>query len=126
MRQPSVSEQIVVATSEDVLEGGRVVVDVDGVEVGIFRLDGRLYAWENKCAHAGGPVCQGTLMNRVVERLDDDRRSLGDDFGGELHIVCPWHGYEYNVRTGEHPAYPRARLRPVEVEEREGEILVRL
>lgn len=120
------AEAIVAALSEDVLEGGRVVVDVDGLEIGIFRLDGELYAWENRCAHAGGPVCQGVLMNRVVEQLDDERRSLGDDFADEKHIVCPWHGYEYNVRTGEHPADPRARLRPIEVEERGGEILVRL
>ena len=117
---------IVAALSEDVLEGGRVVVDVDGVEIGIFRLDGHLYAWENRCAHLGGPVCQGVLMNRVVERLDGERRSLGDDFGEELHIVCPWHGYEYDVRTGRHPADPRARLRAIEVEERGGEILVSL
>ncbi|MHB8695756.1 MAG: Rieske (2Fe-2S) protein [Solirubrobacteraceae bacterium] len=119
-------ESIVAALSEDVLEGGRVVVDVDGLEIGIFRVDGRLYAWENQCAHLGGPVCQGTLMNRVVERLDDARRSLGDDFGDELHIVCPWHGYEYDVRTGRHPADPSARLRSIEVEEREGEIHVRV
>ena len=117
---------IVAALTEDVLEGGRVVVDVDGTEVGIFRLDGRLYAWENRCAHVGGPVCQGVLMNRVVERLDEGRRSLGDDFAEELHIVCPWHGYEYDVRTGRHPGDPTARLRPIEVEERGGEILVRL
>ena len=71
----------------------------------------RLYAWENRCAHAGGPVCQGKLMNRVVERLDAGKRSLGDDFSDELHIVCPWHGYEYDVRTGEHPADSRLRLR---------------
>src|SRR5215213_4604173 len=105
---------IVVAVKEDVLEGGRVVVD------------GRLYAWENRCAHAGGPVCQGKLMNRVVERLDAGKRSLGDDFSDQLHIVCPWHGYEYDVRTGEHPADSRLRLRRVDVEEQEGEILVRL
>src|SRR5438270_13548634 len=119
-------EAVVAALTEDVLEGGRVVVDVDGTEIGIFRLDGRLYAWENRCAHLGGPVCQGTLMNRVFERLDGDKRSLGDDFGPQLHIVCPWHGYEYDVRTGAHPADPAARLRAVEVQEQEGEILVRL
>jgi nitrite reductase/ring-hydroxylating ferredoxin subunit len=117
---------IVVAVKEDVLEGGRVVVDVEGVEIGIFRLDGRLYAWENRCAHAGGPVCQGKLMKRVVERLDSEQRSLGDDFSDELHIVCPWHGYEYDVRTGEHPADSQLRLRAFEVEESDGEILVRL
>lgn len=120
------SEAIVVGLREDVLEGGRVVVDVEGTEIGIFRLDGQLYAWENSCAHAGGPVCQGKLMNRVVERLDDGKRSLGDDFSDQLHIVCPWHGYEYDVRTGEHPADPGARLRRVEVEEHDGEIRVRL
>jgi nitrite reductase/ring-hydroxylating ferredoxin subunit len=120
------NEAIVVAVKEDVLEGGRVVVDVGGVEVGIFRIGGRLYAWENRCVHAGGPVCQGKLMNRVVERLDPGKRSLGDDFSDELHIVCPWHGYEYDVRTGEHPADSRLRLRRVDVEERDGEILVRL
>jgi nitrite reductase/ring-hydroxylating ferredoxin subunit len=120
------NNEVVVAVKEDVLEGGRVVVDVDGVEVGIFRIGGRLYAWENRCVHAGGPVCQGKLMNRVVERLDPGKRSLGDDFSDELHIVCPWHGYEYDVRTGEHPADSRLRLRRVDVEERGGEILVRL
>jgi nitrite reductase/ring-hydroxylating ferredoxin subunit len=120
------SNAIVVGVKDDVLEGGRVVVDVEGLEIGIFRLDGRLYAWENRCVHAGGPVCQGKLTNRVVERLDPAMRSLGDDFSDELHIVCPWHGYEYDVRTGEHPADSRLRLRHIEVEEREGEIVVRL
>ena len=43
------SDAIVVGMREDVLEGGRVVVDVDGIEIGIFRLDGELYAWENRC-----------------------------------------------------------------------------
>jgi nitrite reductase/ring-hydroxylating ferredoxin subunit len=119
-------EPIVAALTEDVLEGGRVVVDVAGLEVGIFRLDGRLYAWENRCAHLGGPVCQGALMNRVTELLDDGKRSLGDDFSEELHIVCPWHGYEYDVRTGCHPGDPQARLRRVEVEESGGEIVVRV
>jgi len=40
--------------------------------------------------------------------------------------VCPWHGYEYDIRTGEHPADARLRLRGIDVEERGGEILVRL
>jgi nitrite reductase/ring-hydroxylating ferredoxin subunit len=121
-----VNTAIVAALSEDVLEGGRVVVAVDGIEVGIFRVDGELYAWENRCMHAGGPVCQGKLINRVVERLDDQQRSLGDHFADELHIVCPWHGYEYDVRTGQHPADPGVRLRSIEVSEHEGEIHVRI
>jgi nitrite reductase/ring-hydroxylating ferredoxin subunit len=60
----------------------------------------------------------------VVERLDEHRRSLGDFFGDRTHIVCPWHGYEFDLRTGEHPADPSIRLRPYPVHERDGEIVV--
>jgi nitrite reductase/ring-hydroxylating ferredoxin subunit len=115
---------VVVATSEDVAEGGRIVVEVDGAELGVFRLDGRLYAWANDCAHAGGPVCQGKLVRRVVERLDGDRRSLGDHFGDETHLVCPWHGYEFDVRTGRHPAGGGIALAGYPVREHGGEIHV--
>jgi nitrite reductase/ring-hydroxylating ferredoxin subunit len=121
-----VSDAVVVARSLDVEEGGRAVVSIEGDEIGVFRVAGRLYAWSNYCAHNGGPVCQGAMLNRVVERIDEDRRSLGDFFGDDLHIVCPWHGYEYSVTTGEHPGDPSIRLRPYSVFERDGEILVEL
>jgi len=120
------TNDIVVALSEDVLEGGRVVVEVAGLEIGIFRLGGELYAWENFCAHMGGPVCQGRLVPRVEERLDEEGRSLGDFFTDQLHIVCPWHGFEYDVRTGVHAAQPDLRLRSIDVAERGGEVIVRL
>lgn len=118
--------EVVVGNSGDVEEGGRIVVSVDGEEVGIFRVDGALYAWSNYCVHAGGPICQGLIINRVDERLTDDKRSLGDYFAEQRHIVCPWHGYEYDITTGEHPADPRLRLRSFPVFEREGEIVVEL
>ena len=121
------TSRIVVARSEDVPERGRVVVAVDAYEVGIFRVDSLLYAWHNYCVHAGGPVCQGLQIPRVVEVLDDSMRSLGERFSEEdLHIVCPWHGYEYNVRTGEHPADPRIHLTPAPVFEENGEVIVEL
>ena len=53
------SDAIVVGAQEDVLEGGRFVVDVDGVEIGIFRLDGELYAWVNRCL----PGCTALPMS---------------------------------------------------------------
>jgi nitrite reductase/ring-hydroxylating ferredoxin subunit len=117
---------VVVGRSSDLEEGGRSVVSVDGEEIGIFRVDGSLYAWSNYCMHLGGPVCQGMIINRVGERIDDDGRSLGDYFTDEMHIVCPWHGYEYDITTGEHPADPSIRLHGYSVFERDGEILVEL
>lgn len=88
----------------------RVMV-VEGREIGIFRLEDEFYAYENVCPHAGGPVCQGRLMPRVEEKLSDDKTSQGQCFSRtNIHIVCPWHGYEYDIRTGQHQAHDRLKL----------------
>jgi nitrite reductase/ring-hydroxylating ferredoxin subunit len=117
---------VVVARSSDVAEGGRYVVAVrDDLHIGIFRFRGVLYAYENTCPHQGGPVCQGRLVDGVRERLDEHRNSLGLTFDkDEPHIVCPWHGFEYRLTTGEHPGTPRFHLRAFEVSENAGEISV--
>ena len=65
-----------VGRSEDVPEGGRHVVDVAGTTIGVFRFKGRLYAYENVCPHQGGPVCQGRLVPRVAEVLDEGKRTI--------------------------------------------------
>lgn len=118
------SREVAVCRSEELEEGGRVVVSIAGEELGVFRVDGRLYAWSNYCVHVGGPVCQGMLINRVEESLDEGKRSLGERFADSRHIVCPWHGYEYDVTTGEHATLSELKLRGYGVREQEGEILV--
>jgi nitrite reductase/ring-hydroxylating ferredoxin subunit len=45
--------------ANDVPERGRLVIEAGGRTIGIYRLDGKLYAYENICPHQGGPVCQG-------------------------------------------------------------------
>lgn len=103
---------------EKVPEGGRLVVDVGETTIGIFRVGGNLYAYFNKCAHQGGPVCQGKIIPRVTELIDAGGESHGFAFDeANLHIVCPWHGFEYDIKTGVHPGRPSARLIRVPVEE---------
>ena len=46
-------------------------------EVGVFRLGKRFYAWYNTCPHQGGPVCQGRMYPRVLENLDENKKSHG-------------------------------------------------
>lgn len=118
-----------VGSSDDVPERGRLVVEIGAgagaVTLGIFRFAGRLHAWENVCAHQGGPACQGRIVSRVRERLDAEQRSLGLRFDDDtMHVVCPWHGYEYDVTTGRHPGVPGASLRSFPVVEEEGRIRV--
>ena len=112
-------DAIRICSSADVPEQGRLVVDLDAQTVGLFRLDGKLFAYDNVCPHQGGPVCQGTLLPRVVEN------STGSAFHPtDRHIVCPWHGFEFDIRTGVHAGGGAFRLTPLTVEEARGEVFV--
>ncbi|HEX4004473.1 MAG TPA: Rieske (2Fe-2S) protein [Candidatus Acidoferrales bacterium] len=112
------SQRIYVGAGDRVPDNGRLVIDVGDRTIGIFRVEGKLYAWENTCAHQGGPVCQGKIIPRVKEIIDAGGESRGFTFDEtKLHIVCPWHGFEYDIRTGVHPGRPSAKLTGVSVEE---------
>jgi nitrite reductase/ring-hydroxylating ferredoxin subunit len=100
------------------------IVAVDGIEVGIFRRGKTLYAYENRCPHYGGPVCQGKILHRVEERLGPDKTSRGLRFAAEEHIICPWHGVEFDLKTGRNSGHARYRLRPIPVKVRGGAVFL--
>jgi nitrite reductase/ring-hydroxylating ferredoxin subunit len=103
------------------------LVSHDGNEVGVFRIGREYFAWHNTCAHQGGPVCQGRVFPRVVQALAEDQTTRGTVYSEEdLHIVCPWHGYEYNIKTGRNAGNPRLRLKPVRVVVRDEAVYVEL
>ncbi len=68
----------------------------------------------NQCAHRGGPICQGRIYRRVVEPVDGEpkTRTLRHDSVAK-NIVCPWYGWEFDLRTGAPPG--RRQVRPGEV-----------
>ena len=108
-------------------DGDRRLIKCGGIEVGIFMIDGVFYAWRNECAHRGGPVCQGVIMKRVMEPVASDGTVRALEYHAtDVHIVCPWHGYEYNVKTGEHPGNAATKLRKADVIIRNGEVYVGL
>jgi nitrite reductase/ring-hydroxylating ferredoxin subunit len=112
-------------TRRDLDQGARLVGHVGEVEVGVILHAGRLHAFENRCLHQGGPVCEGTVIGKVEAVLSDDKEMLGERFSStEIHLVCPWHGYEYDLETGECATDRRLRLRRYEVIERDGEVYV--
>jgi nitrite reductase/ring-hydroxylating ferredoxin subunit len=117
----------VAGRSDSIPDNGRLVVDIADRTVGIFRVRGRLYAYENICPHMGGPVCQGLIIPAVRELIDDRQVSTGYAFDeSEMRLVCPWHGYEFTIETGSHPAKQSIRLRTVAVDEQGGEVYVTL
>ena len=117
--------EVLIGELADIADGEHRVFLVGTFEVGVFRQGDRVLAWENRCPHAGGPVCQGRIYRKVEEVLAPDRTSLGLRFTQTPQIVCPWHGYEFDIATGRHPGDSKLRLRPVEVVVRDGRIHVR-
>ena len=113
-----------VCKAGDIAEGGHKVFAAGGREVGVFKSGGKFFAWENHCPHAGGPICQGKIVRRVDERLSEDKRSLGLAYRNEKHIVCPWHGFEFDIETGVHPGDPTVRLRAIAAEIRDGDVVL--
>ena len=106
---------------------GRKVVEVDGIAVGVFCQNGKFTAYENVCPHMGGPVCQGKIIARVQELIAADKTSLGLAFSkDQTNVACPWHGYEFDIATGQHQGNPRLRLRPVKIEVVDGDLVITL
>ncbi len=89
--------EILVGELSEFAENGYRVLRVDAFEFGIFRQGDRLVAYENHCPHDGGPVCQGKVIPRVEEELAPDQTSRGLRFSERHNIVCPWHGWEFDI-----------------------------
>jgi nitrite reductase/ring-hydroxylating ferredoxin subunit len=113
-----------VAKASELKDGDRRIV-VDGKkEIGVFCHGGAYYAYSNYCVHAGGPACEGLLINQVVDVIAPDKTYQGQIFSDELHFACPWHGYEYDLKTGECVGDRRLKLRKFDVVRRGDDIFV--
>jgi nitrite reductase/ring-hydroxylating ferredoxin subunit len=72
------------------------VIAVDGREIGVVRWSDDVYALANLCAHQRGPLCRGTLSPKLESR----EPGAVELMEGTPVIACPWHGWEFDVRTG--------------------------
>ena len=116
--------EVAVGHLDELADGDHKVFAIDAFEVGVFRIGDKLVAYRNNCPHAGGPVCQGKIFHQIEEALTPDMRSAGLRHSKRRIVVCPWHGYEFDIETGRHPGDPNVRLTPVKVAVRGGEIFV--
>jgi nitrite reductase/ring-hydroxylating ferredoxin subunit len=117
--------ELLVEKVSDFSDGERRIVCHDELEIGVFHWQGRFYAYQNVCLHQGGPCCEGVIMRKVEDVLAPDRTWIGQKFSDqEAHFVCPWHGYEYDIRTGECAGNRKLRLKSYEVVQRGEDLYV--
>lgn len=69
-----------VCQSSELAEGQAIEVLIDGNVIAVYRHEGTLYALDGMCLHQGGPLARGKLANGC--------------------ITCPWHGWQYELATG--------------------------
>jgi len=93
-----------VARASEVPSGTGKIVVANGQTIALFNVGGTFYALSNTCLHRGGPIAEGDLDGTTV--------------------ACPWHGWEYDVRTGQNLVNPTARLKTFAVRADGDEILV--
>lgn len=74
-------EFVKVAEVKDIAAGTGILVELDGDRIALFNVNGTFHAIGDTCTHAGGPLSDGDLDGDVV--------------------TCPWHGAQFDVKTGE-------------------------
>lgn len=84
-----------VLVADELQEGAGKALTVNGAEIAVFRRGDQLYALQNRCPHAGGSLADG-----VVD---------GDE------VICPLHGYRFDIRTGACSTDPGLRAKPVAI-----------
>jgi len=104
----------IIATVEEIPPGERKLVKLEGREIGVFNIGGEFYALRNRCPHQGGELCKGRLSGFVKAKVPGEYEYTRK---GEI-LRCPWHGWEYDIKTGQSwvdPASVRVRSYDVEV-----------
>ena len=86
----------VVARAAEIPPGSRKLVRVAGRDIVIFNINGELFALSDKCPHKGGSLSRGKLSGAVVS---SEPGKYQYSRPGEI-IRCPWHAWEFDVRTG--------------------------
>ena len=85
--------------------------------------DGSLYALTAKCLHQGGPLEMGRLYEHMTPT--EEVGEYVPEAGCEI-LKCPWHGYEYDIKTGCVVSDPTRRLQQFTVTEEGDDIVVEL
>lgn len=101
------TRRIRIASEAELGEGSAKVIQAEDRALALFKVEGRCYALANACPHKGGPLGEGTLKDHVV--------------------TCPWHGWNWDVRTGANVRNPALRkVECFQVSVSEGEIFIEL
>lgn len=102
------TERYEICGVEELPPGACRIVEVGGRRIGVFNVHGRYYALQDRCPHRGAPLCQGRVGGMSV--VEGPGRDVTWAREGEI-LRCPWHGWEFEIATGETVTQPVLRVK---------------
>jgi nitrite reductase/ring-hydroxylating ferredoxin subunit len=90
--------------TSDVQSGAGKGIEINGKAIAVFNVEGKFYAINDVCGHRGGPLSEGEIDGTTV--------------------ICPWHGWRYNVTSGENELVPALPTEKYELKVEGDDILV--
>jgi len=113
-----VAAEHVVGPLAELPPGSKKVVRVGAIEIGVFNVDGQLYALPNVCPHQFGPLCNGTVSATIVADAGHDFKPTW--VHEDRILACPWHGLEFDVTTGRCITLSKVKLRQYRLKVEDG------
>lgn len=105
-----------VCPADELPPGARRILRVEGREIAVLNVEGRLFAIRNACPHQGAPLGAGLVGGTMLPSAPHEYV-----YGMEGQILrCPWHKFEFDLATGRSlhdPERMRAAVYPVAVED---------
>jgi nitrite reductase (NADH) small subunit len=100
---------------EELPPGSRKLLPVGKYGVGVFNVGGSFHALRNVCPHAGAPLCRGRVGGTTIATTPYEPAFVRE---GEI-LRCPWHGWEFEIESGETITQPTRRVQtyPVIIED---------
>ena len=100
-----------IGTLEDYPPGSKKCIEIEGKSIGIFNINGQLYALRNVCPHQGAPLCEGSITPWMTAS-----RPYQFEYEREGEIIrCPWHQWEFDIKTGCMIVDPKLRTKTYDV-----------
>ena len=114
-----------IASADELDEGDHLVVEIEGREIGVFKNDGEFFAYANWCPHQAGPACEGSITGTLESTYDRDALEETVVYCREGEVLnCAWHGWEFDLKTGECLSRDGMQLAAYPVRVEDGDILL--
>lgn len=115
------TKEVIVGSTTELQPGSVTIVDQGRFGIGVINVNGTYHALLNYCPHRGAPLCKGRVTGTTVAGAGQYDVEWTKE--GEV-LRCPWHGWEFNIASGETLTSPTRRVKSFPVEVRDGNVIL--